>query len=215
MKKIGIIGSGNVGQSLANGFIKHGYEVMIGTRDTSKLEDWRKKAGKNASVGSFTDVAKYGELIILAVKASAAIEALILAGAKNINGKTVADASNPIADAPPENGVVKFYTSLDHSLMEQLQAKFPDAHFVKAFSHIGSALMVNPDFKGIKPTMFICGNHENAKKEVSEILDKFGFEVADMGGVESARAIEPLCILWLIPGMLRNEWTHAFKLLKA
>jgi hypothetical protein len=98
--------------------------------------------------------------------------------------------------------------------MEQLQAAFPNAHFVKAFSSVGNALIVNPDFGGIKPTMFICGNDANAKKEVSKILDRFGFEVEDMGGVEAARAIEPLCILWCIPGFLRNQWMHAFKLLK-
>jgi hypothetical protein len=74
--------------------------------------------------------------------------------------------------------------------------------------------MVNPDFNGVKPTMFICGNHDGAKSEVQTILDQFEFDVADMGAVEGARAIEPLCILWCIPGFLSNSWTHAFKLLK-
>ncbi len=120
---------------------------------------------------------------------------------------------NPIADAPPVNGVLKFFTSLDESLMEQLQREFPDAHFVKAFNSVGSALMVNPKFAAGKPTMFICGNDDSAKRTVSEILDQFGWETADMGKVEAARAIEPLCVLWCIPGLLRNEWTHAFKLL--
>ena len=98
--------------------------------------------------------------------------------------------------------------------MEELQSMFTKANFVKAFNSIGSAFMVNPDFNGEKPTMFICGNDEKAKKEVSELLSKFGFEVEDMGKVEAARAIEPLCMLWCIPGFLKNEWTHAFKLLK-
>ena len=99
-------------------------------------------------------------------------------------------------------------------LLTFLESEFPKANFVKAFNSIGSAFMVNPDFKGQKPTMFICGNDEEAKKEVSQILDLFGFEVEDMGKVEAARAIEPLCMLWCIPGFLKNEWTHAFKLLK-
>jgi 8-hydroxy-5-deazaflavin:NADPH oxidoreductase len=215
MKKIGIIGSGEVGRALADGFIKYGYEVMIGTRTASKLDEWKKKAGMNGRVGSFADAAAFGELVILAVKASAAKKILEMADAKNLKGKIVIDTSNPIADAPPENGVIKFFTSLDKSFMEQLQSDLPEVHFVKAFSNIGSALMVNPNFGGIKPTMFICGNNENAKKEVTKILDQFGFDIADMGGAEGARAIEPLCILWCIPGMLRNEWTHAFKLLKA
>jgi predicted dinucleotide-binding enzyme len=215
MKKIGIIGSGEVGRALADGFIKFDYEVMIGTRTASKLDEWKKKAGKNGRVGSFADAAAFGELVILAVKASAAKKILEMADAKNLKGKIVIDTSNPIADAPPENGVIKFFTSLDKSFMEQLQSDLPEVHFVKAFSNIGSALMVNPNFGGIKPTMFICGNNENAKKEVTKILDQFGFDVSDMGGAEGARAIEPLCILWCIPGMLRNEWAHAFKLLKA
>jgi 8-hydroxy-5-deazaflavin:NADPH oxidoreductase len=214
MKKIGIIGSGVVGQTLADGFIKFGYEVMIGTRTLSKLDEWKAKTGKKGHVGTFEEAAAFGEIVVLATKGTAAKEALQLANPANLKGKPVIDTTNPIADLPPENGVIKFFTSLNQSLMEQLQHELPDAHFVKAFSNIGSAFMVNPDFGESKPTMFICGNNENSKKAVGAILDQFGFEVADMGGVESARAIEPLCILWCIPGMLRNEWSHAFKLLK-
>ncbi len=212
--KIGILGSGVVGQVLGNGFIKHGYEVMVGTRSPEKLAEWKAKAGKSGRVGSFAETAAFGDLIVLAAKGTAAKDTLKMAGAENLKGKTIIDATNPIADAPPEKGVLKFFTSLDSSLMEQLQAAYPEARFVKAFSSVGNALMVNPDFGGIKPTMFICGNDTNAKKEVSKILDQFGHEVEDMGGVEAARAIEPLCILWCIPGFLRNDWMHAFKLLK-
>jgi hypothetical protein len=143
------------------------------------------------------------------------METLRSAGGESIRGKTVIDTTNPIADAPPENGVLKFFTSLDRSLMEQLQSAFPDAHFVKAFNSVGNALMVNPEFGGTRPTMFICGNDAGAKREVGKILDLFGFEVEDMGGAQAARAIEPLCILWCIPGFLHNRWMHAFKLLKS
>jgi len=212
--KIGILGSGDVGKTLANGFIKHGYEVMIGTRSPEKLSEWKAQAGKSGRVGSFNETAAFGETLVLAAKGTTAKDTLKLAGADNLKGKTIIDATNPIAEAPPVNGVLKFFTSLDNSLMEQLQAAFPEARFVKAFSSVGNALMVNPDFGGIKPAMFICGNDANAKKEASKILDQFGFEVEDMGSVEAARAIEPLCILWCIPGFLRNDWMHAFKLLK-
>jgi len=99
--------------------------------------------------------------------------------------------------------------------MEQLQEGYPGANFVKAFNSIGSPLMVNPDFNGVKPTMFICGNSESAKKEVSKITALFGFDTEDMGKAEAARAIEPLCMLWCITGLTTNKWTgHAFKLLK-
>jgi 8-hydroxy-5-deazaflavin:NADPH oxidoreductase len=214
-KNIGIIGSGNVGQALANGFLKHGYSVLVGTREPSKLNEWKSKAGKNASVGSLAEAASFGEIIVLAVKGTVARHCVELAGIKNLVGKTVIDTTNPIADLPPENGVLRFFTDLKSSLMEQLQSDFPEIHFVKAFNSIGAGLMVDPVFGGIKPTMFICGNDAGARKEVAEIVSLFGFEVEDMGHAEAARAIEPLCMLWCIPGLLKNEWaSHAFKVLK-
>lgn len=213
MSKIGILGSGVVAQAMGEGFLKNGYEVMLGTRDASKLREWQSEKGKGALIGSFAETADFGEIIVLAVKGTAAKDAIELAGSKNLTGKTVIDATNPIADAPPVNGVLKFYTSLDESLMEQLQNDFPAVHFVKAFNSVGSALMVDPDFSD-KPTMFICGNNGKSKKEVSKIIEQFGWEVADMGEVEAARAIEPLCMLWCIPGIRENAWMHAFKLLK-
>jgi predicted dinucleotide-binding enzyme len=210
--KVGVLGSGDVAKALAAGFLKHGHEVMLGTRTASKLADWAKQNPKG-KVGSFADTARLADLVVLAVKGTVALEALRAAGAANLAGKPVLDATNPIADAPPVNGVVKFFTNLDESLMERLQREFAQARFVKAFNSVGHALMVNPQFKGGKPTMFICGNDEAAKKTVRGILDQFGWETADMGKAEAARAIEPLCMLWLIPGFLRNEWSHAFKLL--
>jgi predicted dinucleotide-binding enzyme len=211
--KVGILGSGVVAKSLAGGFIKHGHRVVLGTRDTTKLADWVAQH-QEAQTGSFADAAKFGELVVLAVKGMVALNALNAAGPANLAGKPVIDATNPIADAPPTNGVLKFFTSLDASLMEDLQRVIPDAHFVKAFNSVGNALMVNPQLEGGKPTMFICGNDDKAKETVRGILDQFGWETSDMGKVEAARAIEPLCMLWCIPGLTRNEWSHAFKLLK-
>jgi 8-hydroxy-5-deazaflavin:NADPH oxidoreductase len=154
------------------------------------------------------------DLVVLAVKGVVAADALRLATAANLAGKPVIDATNPISELPPVNGVLRFFTSLDESLMERLQREFPETRFVKAFNSVGNGRMVNPQFEGGKPTMFICGNDESARKIVGEILDQFGWETADMGKAEAARAIEPLCMLWCIPGFLRNEWSHAFKLLK-
>jgi hypothetical protein len=139
---------------------------------------------------------------------------LALAGAQNLNEKPILDACNPIADAPPVNGVLQFFTGPNESLMEQLQSEFLGSHFVKAFNSVGNAQMIDPAFAEGRPTMFICGNNDAAKKSVTAILDQFGWEAADMGSVEAARAIEPLCMLWCIPGFLRNEWTHAFRLLR-
>ena len=212
--KIGIIGSGQVGQTLANGFLKQGHEVMIGSGNTSKLAEWKENAGSQGHTGSFSETAAFGDIVVLAVKGTAAKEALNIAGAENLAGKTVIDATNPIADTEPKDGVLEFFTDLNNSLMEQLQESFPDAHFVKAFSCVGNALMIHPDFSGVKPTMFICGNDDHAKKEVTDILTVLGWETEDMGSVEAARAIEPLCMLWCIPGFRENRWGHAFKLLK-
>lgn len=213
MTKVAVLGSGTVGEVLANGFLKHGYQVMRGSRDPGKLSDWKSKAGDRASAGTFAEAASFGEIVVLAVKGSAAESALELSGA-GITDKTVIDATNPIADAPPENGVIRFFTGIDDSLMERLQKKFPKARLVKAFSCVGNAFMVNPDFGGDKPTMFICGNHAGAKEQVTGILTQFGWETEDMGADTAARAIEPLCMLWCIPGLTKQRWTHAFKLLK-
>lgn len=211
--KVGILGSGNVGQTLAKGFLKHGYQVMIGSREISKLNNF---INENLGIksGNFSETASFGDIVVLAVKGTSAIDAINIAGVENLEGKTIIDTMNPLAATPPVNGVVNFFTDLNQSLMEKIQTTYPSLKVVKAFSCIGFPFMVNPNFNGVKPSMFICGNDETAKKEVREILDLFGFETEDMGKAEAARAIEPLCILWCIPGLTQNKWMHAFKLLK-
>ena len=212
--KVGIIGSGVVGQTLAAGFVKHGHEAALGTRDPAKLKDWAAK-NPGVKVKSSAEAAAFGEVVVLAVAGDAAAEALKQAGAAAIAGKTVIDACNPIGGGPPVNGVLSFFTPQNESLMERLQKAFPSAHFVKAFNSVGSGQMVNPEFAGGRPTMFICGDDANAKKRVARILDQFGWDAEDMGAVEAARAIESLCKLWCIPGLGKNDWSpHAFKLLR-
>lgn len=213
--KVGIIGSGQVGQVLASAFINEGHEAMIGTRDLSKeaVVQW-KENNPTGLTGSFAEAAAFGELVVLATQGDAAQDALAQAGIENLAGKTVIDATNPIKKGPPVNGVLQFFTGPNESLMEQLQQQAPDAHFVKAFNSVGSGFMYRPDFGGTQPTMFICGNDATAKQTVTDILGAFGWDTADMGKAESARAIEPLCMLWCLPGFLNNQWSHAFKLLK-
>jgi len=209
--KIGILGSGEVAQALGAGFLKHGHAVTLGTRSPEKLAAWKvKHAG--GEVGSFADAGRFGEVLVLAVKGEAAAKALH--AAESFAGKVVIDATNPISAKPPQNGVLSFYTSGDDSQLERLQREFPQARLVKAFNSVGSADMVDPQFAGGKPSMFICGADANAKATVRGILDQFGWETEDMGDVEAARVIEPLAILWCIPGFLRDDWRHAFKLLR-
>jgi hypothetical protein len=210
MKKIGIVGSGIVAKMLAAGLNKHGYLIMLGSNDKVKREQLNKETG--LFTGTFEEAASFGEIIILAVKGTAA-EKVISTIKEQLSGKTVIDTTNPIADKPPVNGVIQYFSSLEESLMERLQKTAVKADFVKAFNSVGNAFMIDPEFE-LKPTMFICGNNVSAKKEVSVLLENVGWEVEDMGNAESARAIEPLCILWCIPGLLQNKWNHAFKLLK-
>jgi len=206
MKKVGILGSGAVAKALAKGFVSIGYEVKMGTRDKNKLADMQ-----NVSLGSFEEAANFADILVLAVKGSVASNLLKQIRTDN---KIVIDTTNPISDQPPVNGVLQFFTSQNRSLGELLQKENPNAHIVKAFNSVGSAFMVNPDFSGLKPTMFICGNSDGAKAKVKEILSAFNWETEDMGKIEAATPIEALCMLWCIPGFLNNQWSHAFKLLK-
>lgn len=213
MQQVGILGSGDVARTLAKGFKAHGYTVKIGSRTADKVAGFAAEAGIGA--GTFQDVAAWADTVVLAVKGSAAL-AMVQGLASALAGKVVLDATNPIADAPPEDGVLKFFTGPNESLMEQLQAAAPAARFVKAFSCVGNALMVNPVLKGdAKSAMFICGDDEPAKAAVSALCERFGHDVWDLGTAKAARGIEPLCIVWCLPGFRQNDWKHAFAMLRA
>ena len=209
MKNVAVFGTGQVGDTLANGFLGRGDAVMRASRDPAKLQDWKSSAKGEASVGTFADAAKWADIIVLAVKGAAAESVLDLAGVANLAGKIVIDTTNPISEAPPQGGVLNYFTAANESLMERLQNKAPDAKLVKAFNSVGSTFMIKPSFKS-KPAMFICGNDAGAKQEVSGVLETFGWQAVDMGGVEVARPIEALCQLWCAPGFLKNDWKHAF-----
>ena len=212
--KVGILGSGDVAKALAAGFIKHGHQVTLGTRDTGKLKDFLAQH-KGAQAASFADAAKFGELVVLAVKGSVALDALKAAGAANLSGKPVIDATNPIADAPPENGVLKFFTDLDRVADGAIAERRSRRAFRQGvLTRSATRCMVNPDFPGgAKPTMFICGNDDGPKPSCAASTISSAGRRPTWARCEAARAIEPLCMLWCIPGFTQNEWTHAFKLL--
>ena len=214
--KIGILGSAAVGQTLSKAFVAEGHTVRMGTRNVRKEELLEfQKLNPSVGIGTFEEVAAFGELIVLATSGTFTEDAIKLAGIHHFKHKIVIDTTNPIEKEPPVNGVLKFFTDYNRSLLEILQHLLVDAKLVKAFNSVGAALMYRPDFTEGKPTMFICGNDSGAKKTVTDILQSFGWEAEDMGKAEAARAIEPLCILWCIPGFLKNDWHHAFSLLKA
>ena len=210
--KIGILGSGDVAQKLCAGLARKGHAVMLGTSQPGKLAAWHAQHAGTA-VGSMAEAAAFGELAILAVKGSAAIAALApLAGA--LAGKVVIDTTNPIADQPPVDGVFVYFTAANDSLLEMLQREYPALRLVKAWNSVGAAHMVDPAFAGGAPTMFIAGNDAAARADVAALVRQAGWEPADMGRAAAARAIEPLCQLWCLPGLLHNDWSHAFKVLK-
>src|SRR5205823_12190086 len=148
-------------------FLTEGNEVMLGTRNTSKDEvvKW-KNEHKGGKTGSFAETAAFGDILVLAVEGAVAEEVIRQAGIDNFINKTLIDATNTIAKEPPENGVLKFFTSLKESLMERIQRLIPRAHVVKSFNSVGNVFMYKPKFAGGKPSMFICGNNEEAKKTV-------------------------------------------------
>lgn len=210
--KIGILGSGDVAKALAKGFLAQDHQVTFGSNHPEKLADFI-AAHPQAEVQSFAQAAAAGELLIIAVKGSIA-QSLLQPLAAQLQGKVVIDTTNPIADAAPVKGVLQFFTGPNDSLGEHLQAALPGARVVKAFNSVGSHFMVNPQFPGGKPSMFIAGNDAEAKRLVGRVVESFGWELEDMGDIESSRALEPLCQLWCLPGFRENRWAHAFKLLK-
>jgi predicted dinucleotide-binding enzyme len=213
--KVGIIGSGDVGRKLADGFIELGHQVRIGSRDPnqSKITEWINKHGKeNASSGTFADTAGFGEIIVLATLWTGTSEAIHLANPTNLVNKIIIDVTNPLdfsKGMPPTLAV-----GHTDSAGETVQRMLPDSKVVKSFNIIGNPHMIHPDFPGGKPTMFICGNDEGAKKIVTNnILSKFGWETIDIGGIEGSRLLEPLALLWILHYFRTGSGDHAFKLL--
>lgn len=209
--KVGILGSGDVGQALGIGFAKLGHDVVLGTRDPQKEEvrAWMTRAGAKARTGTFHEAAAFGELLVLAVSWSGAKSAIDLSRAESFRGKVVVDVTNPLAfdapDKPPR-------LALGHtdSGGEQVQRWLPEAKVVKCFNIVNHEDMVRPR---VPATMFYCGNDEAAKRKVANLLREFGWtDVDDIGGIEGARLLEPLAMLWVVHGFRHNEWAHAFKL---
>jgi len=211
--QIGILGSGGVAQALGAGFLKLGHDVKLGSREPKKLQPWLDTAGKHASAGSFEETARFADIAVLASLWTGTENLLKLAGAPaTLAGKLVMDVTNPLiyeSGKPPR-------LALGHndSGGEQVQRWLPQSKVVKAFNTVGSAHMVDPRFPGGPPDMFICGDDASAKQVVAGICKNFGWGVVDVGGIEGARLLEPLCILWVEYGLRTQTWNHAFKLLR-
>lgn len=211
---IGIIGSGDVGKALGHGFVALGNQVKIGSRDAKneKLKGWVEKEGKHGSQGTFADAAKFGEVLVLATLWEGTNAALEAAGKENFKGKIVLDVTNPLK---LEGGrPVGLERGFSDSGGEQIQRWLPDTKVVKVFNTVGNALMFKPEFKTGPADMFLCGNDEGAKKVVGELVKEFGWNPIDIGGMEGARLLEPMCWLWVTHGIRSGGWNHAFTLVK-
>jgi len=212
--KIGILGSGAVGQALGSGFATLGHTVTLGTRqpDSDKLKLWLKQAAGQTSAASFAETAAFGELLVLATAWSGTENAIQLADPKNFVGKVLIDVTNPLAPRP--NGPPGLALGHTDSGGERVQRWVPRAQVVKAFSIVGNAHMFRPQFAGGPPDMFIAGNSDAAKHTVTDLVTAFGWHVIDIGGIDGARYLEPLAMLWITYGFKTGTWNHAFKLLR-
>ena len=212
--KIGILGTGDVGQALGIGFANLGHDVKMGSRDPhqEKVKAWVNKAGAKASAGAFAEAAAFGELAVLCTIWTGAENAIHLAEPRNLAGKVVIDTVNPLdfsGGIPP-----KLAVGHTDSAGEQIQRWLPDSQVVKAFNIIGSGHMFKPEFPGGPPDMLICGNNDKAKEAVTDLLKAFGWSVIDIGDMECARYLEPLAMVWIRHFFRVNSVNHAFKLLR-
>ncbi|MFN8130939.1 MAG: NAD(P)-binding domain-containing protein [Solirubrobacteraceae bacterium] len=209
----GVLGSGQVGKTLAAGLAAKGIPATLGTSRAGdpELAAWAQEAG--VRLGSFAEAASAGDMVFLAVRgASDALHGVIdAAGPGAFNGKIVVDATNPLVfgDTMPP-GLEVGHTE---SAGEHLQQRLPGARVVKAFNTVGNTLMVDPDLPGGPPDMLIAGNDADAKAEVTAVLAAFGWPAIDVGGIERSRELESLCVLWVAIGLQRGSWDHAFKVL--
>jgi 8-hydroxy-5-deazaflavin:NADPH oxidoreductase len=210
--KVGIIGSGDVGKSLARGFAALGHEVKIGSRTPEKLADFVAQAGDRVSGSTFEETARFGDLLCMATLGIATQEAIELAKPKHFHGKVVIDATNPLDF--PTGGPPRLAIGHTDSLGERVQRWAPEGKVVKAFNTVGNALFFKPQLPGGPPDMFICGNDAEAKKLVSQICREFGWGVIDLGGIDASRYLEPMCMTWVMHGIHSGSWTHAFKMLR-
>lgn len=215
--KVGILGSGEVGQRLGDGFIELGHTVKIGTRDSQKVAAWVEKhggtnsSGAKASAGSFEEAAAFGDIIVIATLWTGTQNAIEMSGQANFAGKVVIDVTNPLdfSSTPPRLAV-----GHTDSAGETIQRLLPDSKVVKAFNIVGNPLMLHPDFPGGRPTMFVCGNDEDAKNLVRNVAFSLGWETDDIGGIEGSRLLEPLAMLWIVQYFRSKNGNHAFKLLR-
>jgi predicted dinucleotide-binding enzyme len=211
-KTVAILGNGTVGVALGKGFAENGWRVVYGTRDVGSGKT-REALAKvpGATAASPSEAARSADVAVVALPWSGVKEGLQIAGAKHLAGKVVIDATNPVEFA---GGKLQLAIGFSDSGGEVVQRLLPDAKVVKAFNTITAAHMVKPRLPDGTPDMFIAGNDDTAKREVSRILEAFGWrKPIDMGDITASRLLEALAMLWISYAGRNNHWTHGFSLL--
>lgn len=214
MKKIGILGTGMVGNAIGTKLVQLGYEVMMGSRTSTneKAATWVQANGKKASQGSFADAAAFGEILFNCAKGEASLSVLQLADPELLKGKILVDIANPLDGSngfPPSLSVCN-----TDSLGEQIQRALPATLVVKTLNIVNCNVMVNPQLSGGDPTMFMSGNDTSAKEEVRKILIQFGWkDILDLGDITTARGTEMMLPVWLRSYMATKNGYVAFKLI--
>jgi predicted dinucleotide-binding enzyme len=200
LTRIGVLGTGTAGQTVASKLVEVGHDVMMGSREAGneKAVEWASGAGDRASEGSFADAAAFGEIVVNATSGSASLEALDQAGADSLSGKVLWDLANPIDFS---TGAMRLTVEVgnEDSLAERIQSAHPDAQVVKALNTVNSSVMVDPASLGEESNLFVCGNERGAKARVIEILETFGWlsgDIVDLGDLSGARGMEAYLLLW-------------------
>ena len=211
-KTVAILGNGVVGVAVAKGFAELGYRVIFGTRDVAGTKTREALAAvPGAGAAAYAEAAKAADLAFVALPYGGVQEALKLAGAANLEGKVVIDATNPIDFS---TGSPKMAIGHTDSAGELVQRLLPGAHVVKAFNIITAGHMVHPKFADGTPDMIIAGNDVAAKEEVAALLGKFGWrKPIDLGDISASRLLEPFALVWITYAFKNKHFTHGFSLL--
>ena len=215
--RFGVLGTGMVGQTLAGKLVSLGHEVTMGSRQAGneKAVAWANEAGDAGREGTFADAARFGEVVVNATAGAASLDALDAAGADNLSGKVLIDVSNPLdfSDGPPP----KLTVCNTDSMGEQIQRAYPEAKVVKTLNTVNAGLMVAPASISERHTVFVCGNDDDAKGQVRDLLVSFGWpteDVLDLGDISAARGTEMYLPLWLRLASATGTWMVNVKVVK-
>jgi 8-hydroxy-5-deazaflavin:NADPH oxidoreductase len=204
--KIGILGSGSVAKALATGFLARGDRVMLGSRTPARLDDWVQANGPTGDAGSLEDAVAFGDWVVVATLGVAAVDSVLMARKEDFTQKVVIDVTNPLR--VHAGGIELAYHQPSNG--ERLQLTLPDARIVKAFNTVGHQHFVKPHFSGARGVMFIAGDDLAAKTAVATLCREWHWETSDVGGIDAARYLEALSVIWIRQEQQTGNWDHAF-----